>query len=133
MSLDVPGGYDSEELAAIRRLSRELAADGYRVAKVAIGPGGEPVALVYGGRPGDPIRRMIVAARSFLRAVEDLEVPDGPSAIEVSPEELETLAALRLTSLSVTNVVAAREPETVGEIAHVEFARAALRGTDAED
>lgn len=130
--IDLAGGYDPDELRAIRRLARSLAADGYDVAKVALSAGGRPAALVYEGRSSDPFRTMIVAARTFLRAAEVVEGED----LMVSPEELETLAALRTTArVAAERAVAVEPPEvTVGTVAHVDFARAALRGErDAED
>lgn len=127
--VDLAGGYSSNELKALRRLERSLAADGYDVAKVALGAGGRPAAVVYLGRPSDPFRLMMTAARTFLRAVESVGVGDG-NGIEVGADDLETLATLRVTARVVSEHVVpeGEPPETVGEVAHVDFARAALRG-----
>jgi hypothetical protein len=126
MKLDLPGGLDRDELAAIKRLSRELSADGYRVGKVGLGAGDLPCALVYAARPTDPIRRIVVAARSILRAVEAIE----ELAPEVTAEEFETLQALRTTSTLLARSAVVGGEQTLGDVAHEVFGLQARRGAD---
>lgn len=126
-TIDLGGGYSPDEIRELRRLGRSLAADGYEVAKVALAAGGRPAALVFAGRASDPFRLMITAARTFLRAVETLEV--GRDRLVISAADFETLATLRVTARTATAFVVPEESvETVGEVAHVDFARAAIRG-----
>jgi shikimate 5-dehydrogenase len=129
--LDLPGSLNAEELRAIKRLSKELAADGYRVAKVALGAGGAPCAVVYAERKMEPVVRLVVAARSFLRAADDFE----GVAPEVTAEEFETFQALRTTARRVAQnaEVVMGGPPTLGEVAHAEFGRQARRGADLEE
>lgn len=131
--LDLPGSLNAEELRAIKRLSKELSADGYRVAKVALGAGGAPCAVVYAERKMEPVVRMVVAARSFLRAADDLEGLEP----EVTAEEFETLQALRTTARRAAANAKVVLDETgnarLGEVAHMEFGRQARRGADLEE
>jgi hypothetical protein len=129
MSEELPGGINEEELAAMRRLQRELAADGYRVGKVALTAGGEPVALTYLGKAGDPIRRIVIAARSILRNVAEVPVP-----FEVTAEEYETIQALRATARTLAHTAEVSPlPKTVDGLARVRFGQQARRGADLED
>jgi shikimate 5-dehydrogenase len=129
----LPGSLNAEELRAVKRLARALAADGYRVAEVAIGAGGEPAAVVYAAKQLEPVVRMVVAARSFLRAVDDFEGLEP----EVPAEEFETLQALRTAARRVaTNakvLCTATGDPTLGEVAHAEFGRQARFGADREE
>jgi len=131
--LDLPGSLDSNELRAIKRLAKELSADGYRVAKVALGAGGAPAAVVYAERKAEPVVRMVIAARSFLRAADDFEGNEP----EVTAEEFETLQALRTTARRVATNAKVLLDETgkpnLGEVAHMEFGRQARRGADLEE
>lgn len=132
MKIDLPGGLSRDEIAAVRRLARELAADGYNVTKVGLGAGDAPCALVYAGRKADPIRKLVIGARSVLRAVEAIEDIEP----EVSAEEYETLQALRTTAWRVAANAKVSCAETgsptIAEVAHVDFARQARRGADEE-
>ena len=131
-TVELGGGYSPTELRDLRRLGRSLAADGYDVSKVALAAGGRPAALVFAGRKADPFQLMMTAARTFRRAVESLEI--GRDRLVISAGDFDTLAALRSTSKTATGFVGPEEGvETVGEVAHVDFARAAIRGIDDAD
>jgi hypothetical protein len=125
--IDIPGGTSKEEFKALRRLARELAADGYRVGKVGLGGGGTPCALVYAGRPRDPIRRIVIGARSVIRAADDLDL----AMIGLEANDFEVIQKLRTVASRVArNAEVAPPPETVGEVATVEHAICARRGAN---
>lgn len=129
MKIDLPGGLEQSEITALRRLARELAADGYTVGKVGLGAGDTPCALVYAGKKGDPIRAIVIGARSILRAVEAVEGIE----LEVSAVEFETLQALRSTSAVLAQTCDVLPADSIGEVAHEAFARQARAGANLKE
>jgi hypothetical protein len=122
----LPGGMNPEEVAAIRRLQKELEGAGYDVREVALTGGGHPVAVVARREDGKtPIRTLVAAARSLLRAAEAVEEGEA-----VSPEEAETLAAARLTLRVARGRLAVRRMKTIGGAAHRQMADAVERGEE---
>jgi len=128
--LTLPGGLNPDELEALKRLKREAEEAGFVVVEVGMVGSKTPAALVIRRREMEPILRVLVAARSVLRNVEALELDPV-----VSGEEYETLQALRVTSavLARDAVIKKMKTRRLGDVAHEEFARQALRGAEGED
>lgn len=124
--MELPGGMDEAELNALRRLQRELGADGYRVLKVGFSGAG-PMALVARREDTGPLRSVVVAARSILRLVNQL--PAQPS---VSPEEYETLAALAVTSRTLLQNADVPGVETLADAAREQLGDAVREGMDVQ-
>lgn len=126
--MDLPGGISRKELDAIRRLERELSSDGYRVDRVALAAGGHPAAIVYAGGKQEPIRRILIAARSILRLVGDV-----PTEVKVTAEECETLAALRVTTARLAkNAIVEQGKRSAGDVARIDLACHVDRSMDWE-
>lgn len=116
-------GFDPAEVAALKRLQRELEAAGYRVAELGFFGRKTPVAVVAKREDGKaPIRTFIAACRSLLRAAE--EIKDGEA---ISPEEQETIAAVRLTARVAAGRLIVRRMKTIGGEAHHQMAEAVNR------
>lgn len=112
--LDLPGGLNSEELDAVRRLQREATADGYRVLKAGIVSGGRPGVLVCEGDARTPLRSILIGARTVLRNADGVTLGD---VVSVTAEERETLASLALTSRTLLEHARVDRVVTVGDVA----------------
>lgn len=122
----IPAGLKPEEVAALRRLGSELEFSGYRVLELGIGGGRVPVALIARRSDGKtPLRTVVTACRTLLRASEDLLHGET-----VTEEEYETLAAARLTLRVVRNGVRVEDSGTLGKDAHAEMAETVHRAEE---
>jgi hypothetical protein len=131
--IGLPGSVRPDEVDRLRRLERGLVADGYEVVQLAFAAGGRPAAVVVESEEVNaPGRRLMVAAREILRAVDELELPRkvNDEELEVSPEDYETIAALRVAVETLTRIAKTTIPRTVGELAHVDLAVAVRRGLE---